>query len=176
MIWSVVGAILTLAGSAGAGVCICRERQQRIRQLTLFSRVFTLIAGEVGYGRIPMPGIFLEVSGKLEAQPDALGEMLFRVGQRLEDGSGQGLDRIWREELEPFLSQTGLREPEKERILSFPHAVWYPDGQRQQEAVVAFAKEMEETAQTARLALREENRMTMALSLAAGALAAILLV
>ena len=60
-------------------------------------------------------------------------------------------------------------------ILSFPSAVWYLDGQRQQAAVEAFAQRFMEEAKRARQAQKEENRITMAVSIACGAFAAILL-
>ena len=176
MNWSYLGACLLLVGSAGAGMCVCRERKQRLHQMSLFAGVFEQIAVEMGYSRISLPEIFLELSEKMDGGPDGkLGETLGRIGRRMEDGRGQGVEKLWQEEIGAYLEDVRIPKPQREKILIFPRAVWYPDGQRQQAAVLAFSEEMEQAVQDARRRRREEDRVTMALGVAAGCLLAILL-
>lgn len=169
-----MGACLVLAGAAGAGACLCLERKKRIAQLYLFTQVFGLMAGEIAYSRISLPEVFLEAGRRLEGD-QGLGEVLRRLGKRLCDGTGQDIRTVWEQELGEYLRRTHLKPEERERILSFPSAVQYLDGARQQEAVAAFSRVFSEKAQQAVQAQKEENKITMALSVACGALAAILL-
>lgn len=177
MMWPLFGACLTILGSGGAGFCICMERKQRLEQLALFSRAFALIAGEVSYSRSCLPEIFRETAQKMEDRASCpLKETFEMIGTRLEDGGGPDMETVWREEMQRCLAATKLRRQEKEQILSFSKAVWYPDGERQQTAVLSFVESMEQAFLGAKQTEREANRITMALCLAAGCLTAILLV
>lgn len=172
-----IGAVLTVAGSAGAGVSICAERKKRVTQLAQLGRAFELTAGEIGYSRTSLPEVFTEVGEKLKLQENgSLGEALEKIGVRLADGSGQDISQVWQEEMGAYLEKTGLKAAEKEQALAFPLALWYQDGQRQQAAVLDFAAGMQEAALKAAEKAAEENRITMAASLACGAFAAILLI
>lgn len=173
---ALIGAVLTMAGAAGTGVCICMERGRRVQQLRSLERVFTVMAGEISYSRISLPEVLEETGEKMMAQSfEPIGEVLCRMGGRLCDGSGQDIETVWTEEMEQFLRQTKLAKKEKEFVLSFPAAVWFLDGPRQQAAVLEFAQGMHEAAAMAQRKEQEENRLTMAVSLACGALAAIVL-
>lgn len=174
---SLAGAILTLAGSFGAGYSICMERKNRTAQLQILGRAFALISGEIAYSHIPLAEVFLEIGEKIR-KPEfwQLGEVFLQIGSRLNDSSGQDFAAVWQEEMDSFLRGTKLNEKEKERVLSFPAAVWYLDGERQQKAVLEFAGNMKTAAAQAQVKAAEENRITLAVSLACGALAAILLV
>lgn len=174
---STIGACLTLGGSFGAGCCICMERKTRAAQLQILGRAFELTAGEIAYSRIPMPDVFTEIGEKMK-KPEfiRLGDTFIRIGGRLNDSSGQDLAEVWQEEMSSFLKETKLGRDEKEQVLSFPAAVWYLDGERQQTAVLAFAEDMHKAAQEAGQRAARENRATMAVSLSCGILAAILLI
>lgn len=168
-----VGACLTVLGAAGAGGCICLERGRRIGRLSVFVQAFSLMAGEIAYSRISLPEVFLELGSRLDDA--SLGEVFSGMGSRLCDGSGQDIRTIWGEEIGNYLRRTELTPGEKELILSFPSSVCYLDGGRQQAAVEAFSQRFLEEARRAGQTQREENRITMAVSVACGALAAILL-
>lgn len=173
---ALIGAFLTMAGAVGAGICICMDREGRVRQLRSLERAFEVMAGEISYSRISLPEVLKETGEKMPAQGfEAIGAALCRIGDRLCDGSGQDVETVWKEEMEGFLKQTKLAGQEKELVLSFPSAVWFLDGPRQQAAVLAYAQGMREAACLAQKKKQEENRLTMALSLACGAFAAIML-
>lgn len=171
-----IGACLTIGGMAGAGMCICMERDLRVRQLKGLGQVFEMVAGEISYSCISLPEVLTEIGRKLsEVGTEEVGAVLYRAGVRLCDGSGQDVETVWTEEMEPFLGQTKLEKQEKELVLSFPAAVWFLDGPRQQTAVLSFAHKLQEAALLAQEKERETNRLTMAASLAGGVFAAIML-
>lgn len=175
--FKLIGACLTVAGAIGAGGCVCMERQCRIRQLEALARAFSLIAGEISYSRISLPEIFMETGEKLKGPEDfGVGSILLQIGERLLDGSGQDMTVVWKEEMGNFLGETKLRAQEKNLVLSFPDAVWFLDGPRQQSAVAEFAQRLHKTARLAGEARKEEDRVTMAFCIAGSILTAILLV
>lgn len=152
------------------------ERSCRIRQLEALTKVFSLIAGEISYSRISLPEIFMETGEKLMGAADfGVGSALIRIGQRLLGGSGQDIGIVWQDEMGNYLMGTRLRVQEKNLALSFPDAVWFLDGPRQQAAVMEFSQAFREMAQLAGQRRKEEDRVTMAFCLACSVLAAILL-
>lgn len=171
-----IGVCLILTGALGVGICICSDRRSRVAQLEALECAFGLIAGEISYSRISLPEIFLEVGEKMNA-PSGMepGSSLYRIGGRLQEGGGQDIRTVWQEEMNAYLSQTKLKEPEKKLALSFPDAVWFLDGTRQEAAVNRFSQEFYKSVEEAQQRCKSEERMTLALCLSAGVMAAILL-
>ena len=132
-----------------------------------------MIAGEVGYSRISLPEILQQTSERVS--DSKLGETFRHIAERLCDGSGQDMGMIWEEEMSSFLDKGLLSETERELLLSFPYSVWYPDSKRQQEAVTEFSLQVAAAAAAALLKQREENRITMLLSMAFGIFTALIL-
>lgn len=173
---ALAGACLILIGTVGAGACICGERERRIQQLGSMERFFEAVAGEISYSRISLPEVLAEIGEKMLAQDQGeIGKTVWKIGERLCDGSGQDVETVWKEEMGRFLQQTKLTKRERELVLCFPAAVCFLDGPRQQAAVLRFAQGMKEAAGLAQKKKQEENRLTMAVSLACGALAVIML-
>lgn len=177
---SALGACVTITGSVGAGYCFCREKSARARQLFLLGRMFELAAGEIGYSRSFLPEIFAGTGRRLfrggQKEAEALGSVLLRVGERMLDEKGQPVETIWEEEMGAFLKTLFLTEQEKQEVLSFPDAVCYLDGERQKQAVERFAADFSERAKDARQKAGQEKKTVMAVSMACGMMAALLLV
>lgn len=170
------GVCLILAGALGVGICICSDRRNRVLQLGALERAFSYIAGEISYSRISLPEIFLEVGEKMDAASGMEpGSTLYRIGKLLQEGGGQDIRTVWQKEMSAHLSGTKLKEQEKKLVLSFPDAVWFLDGTRQEAAVNRFSKELQKSAEEAQKKRGSEDRMTLAICLSAGAMAAILL-
>lgn len=169
-----IGLCLTLLGAAGTGAGICREREGRVRQLELLGGLFSRIAGEIAYGRTGMPEILTQIGGSMTRSGEtALGTVLEEIGKGLL--AGEGMETLWRKQFGAYLGQTGLREEERRLLLSFPALVSFPDTGRQKKAVQDFAGDLARRAAAAGKRAGEEKRVTMAVSLAGGALTALLL-
>lgn len=172
--WS--GVFMIMAGAVGTGICICRDRCSRVLQLKALERAFFLVAGEISYSRISLPEIFVEVGEKMyKTEEGKLGDCIYRIGERMQENRGQDIGTVWQEEMSGYLAGTKLEEQEKKLVLSFPEAVWFLDGPRQETAVNEFARELQARLAGAQQKRSQEDRMTMAFCLAAGIMAAILL-
>lgn len=176
---SAVGACVTVAGSIGAGVCLCREKSERASQLFLLGRMFEMAAGEIGYSRSFLPEVFSETGRRLgrlqKGISEELGGILIRLGERMLDEKGQAVEKIWEEEMGAFLKKLLLTAEEKQEVLSFPAAVCYLDGERQKQAVERFGAAFLERSGEAFQKAGQEKRTVMAVSTACGLLAALLL-
>lgn len=185
-----IGGCMAVAGAVGAGICVCVDRKRRIAQLTALEKAFSLMAGEISYSRACLPEILTETGQRLrerygnptgfgrgagEETACLLGDALAQVGRRLGDGSGQDVQRVWKEEMGVYLSRTALKCGEKGLALSFPDTVYFLDGLRQEAAVREFADRMQEAASSARLSQKQENRITMAFCIALSLMAVIVL-
>ena len=169
-----IGVAFLLTGAAGSGLCICRERCERTRQLKMLEQIFEIAAGEIGYSRISLPEVLLQTAQKQSSDPK-FNASLIRIAHRLCDGCGQDMDRIWREELDSWVKNSALLKEEKELLFSFPERIWYLDGGRQQAAVVDFSNQMGQAAGQALKKERDENKVTMLVSTACGIFTALLL-
>lgn len=185
-----IGGCMAVAGAVGAGIRVCMDRRRRIAQLTALEKAFSLIAGEISYSRACLPEILTETGQRLRESFEGavgfggavredtaflLGNALGQVGRRLEDGSGQDMQRIWTEEMGEYLSRTAINRREKGLVLSFPDTVYFLDGLRQEAAVREFADRMGEAAASAKLSQKQENRITMAFCIALSLMAVIVL-
>ncbi len=169
-----IGLCFVAAGTAGTGMRICLDRKARIAQLARLGQMFGRIAGEVSYSRTGISEILEELGEKMKRSGDfSLGGTLEAIGRELRNGGG--LTELWREKMSAYMERSLLRREEKELVLSFPETVDFPDAQRQRTAVEAFAGAMDREKEAARKKEAEENRMTMAVCLAGGILAGLLL-
>jgi len=169
---TVWGVVLTVAGAAGIGVCLCQEYRYRAGELFLLEKAFWLAAGEVSYARTGIPQLFRAVGERLNG---ALGNVFCDMSRLLEDGSGQSLDKIWRQKMEPYLHMTHLNNEEIRYILAFPEAIGFLDGERQREAMERYAKEMGRLGEEVRSQLAQKQRSIMAMAVSGGIMAAVLL-
>ena len=169
-----LGLCLVAAGAAGTGLSVCAERGQRVRQLARLSGLFTEIAGEIAYSRADLSEILTALGEKMRDAGDAgLGTALEEIGAGLETGGE--LCALWQEKMGDYAARGALRGRERKLLLSFPGSVSFPDTERQRTAVEFFAAELNREMEAARAREAEENRMTMAVCLAGGALAGLLL-
>lgn len=177
---SVLGACVTVAGSIGAGYCLCWEKSERAAQLFLLGRMFELAAGEIGYSCSFLPEIFAETGKRLgrdsRGTEKELGDVLIRAGERMLDERGQPVETIWEEEMGAFLKTLFLTAEERREVISFPAEICYLDRERQKQAVERVGADFSERAGEALRKAGQEKRTVMAVSMACGMMAALLLV
>ena len=171
MIMKILGAGLTVLGTAGLGIGMCREQRERMGLLGEFERFLELAAGEISYGACSLPVLFSELA---ETVPGPTGQLLAAVGIRLQSENGESLTQIWNEEMEVYLLGTPLHMEEKQLICSFPEELEFLDRQRQMQALERLGERIGRIRQ--QLAEKQETfeKTTMALCLAGGAVSVIL--
>lgn len=171
-IFHITGVLLVVTGSAGLGIGICMEQRLRIRELESFEKFLRLSAGEISYGKTRLSELFAEVGEHMGQQ---MGNLLSKIGERLDDGKGDSFEEIWREEMAGFLRESHLKKEERRLIMAFPAEFGFPDVQRLQMALERLGMEIGQKVKRQRQQQINQERVTMALCLAGGVAAAILL-
>lgn len=171
MLW-ICGAILTIAGSLGTGLCILGGMEERIVQLKGLSSAFRMLANEISYSHAALPEALAVCGRKLGGE---LGVALCGTAQELGGTMGKTLERCWQEQIGSYLQQSALGKKEREAVLFFPQRLGFGDRGFQEENVRRFAEELEEITARAQEEKREKQRVVLGLSAAGGLMAAILL-
>ena len=166
-----LGGGLVVTGAAGLGICLCRERRMRVKELLLIERFLILAAGEIAYAQTGMPGVLYETGERFGGR---FGSALMNAGCRLQDEKGMTLERIWQEEMTFYLQKSCLKKEERDLLLSFPGQLGFSDGKRQQNAIEKMALETGSRVQCMQQQLHSLEKMTMALCLSGGIVTAIL--
>lgn len=171
-----MGACLILAGSFGTGAGICMERKKRAARFAQWQQIFERIAGEISYSAIDLPELFTEIGEKeTETGDGEIGVFFNNVGERLTDGSGHLLQKIWLEEMQNYFAANNLHINEEKRLLSFPDEIRFPDRMRQTAAISKFSAEFGAYADKLQQKQQDGRKITMVFCLACGMLTAIIL-
>ncbi len=88
----VIGAVLILTATGGAGYVYGRELKRYLEKLQYFRYVMSLIRGEIAYTHAPLPEIFSGVSGRVK-EPYRI--WLRKLAQELENREEYGFARAW---------------------------------------------------------------------------------
>ena len=62
----VIGGILILTATTGAGYVYCRELKAYLEKMLYLRYIFSLIKGEIAYTHAPLPEIFTEVARRVK--------------------------------------------------------------------------------------------------------------
>lgn len=88
----IIGGILILASTGGAGYIYGKELKIYLNNMIYFRYVMSLIKGEIAYTQAPLYEIFIEVAGKIK-QPYR--GWLLKISEEIENREENGFCRIW---------------------------------------------------------------------------------
>ena len=170
-LWRICGALFTVLGTFGFGMCMCREQRRKIRLLQEMEQFLLLAAGEISYGAGRLQEVFLQAAEKIGG---ITGFFLQQVGERLANRNGECLEQVWKEEISAYLETSPLTGEEREVLLSLPQDMGFLDKKRQEQALERARERLGAIRQ--QLVGKQEvfEKTTMALCLSAGAVVVIL--
>ena len=102
----VIGGILILTATGGAGYVYCRELRNYLAKLRYLRYVMSLIRGEISYTHAPLPEVFLEVSKRVK---EPFRSWLSKTAIALENRDESGFARVWNRCVEQYLKPLGLK-------------------------------------------------------------------
>ena len=103
----VIGGILILTATCGAGYVYCKELNDYIAKLRYLRYTVSLIRGEINYAHAPLPEVLSEVSGRIR-QPYR--KWLRETARALSDRSESSFSRIWNKCVDRYLDRLDLKE------------------------------------------------------------------
>lgn len=167
---AVIGSLLVILGAFGFSASLCREYRMRLILLKRIRGVYEYMEFQISYGKLPIPEILRKLSLKDEL---CFQQEFGRIARRMEEG-GQDLSVIWKEELRPALSKSGLKQKEQEWLLAFPTKQGFLKGQAQAESLSEIRLELEEGIRSLQQEQKSRNKMIMSVGVAGGVLLSIL--
>ncbi|MCC2253485.1 stage III sporulation protein AB [Ruminococcus sp. CLA-AA-H200] len=102
----VIGAVLILTATAGAGYMYGRDLKEYLRKMIYLRYVFGLIRGEISYTSAPLPEIFFSIGEKIR---EPYGLWLKMTARELEDREESGFTRAWNRCADRYLRGLGLK-------------------------------------------------------------------
>ena len=103
----VIGGILILTATCGAGYVYCKELNNYIAKLRYLRYTVSLIRGEINYAHAPLPEVLSEVAGRVR-QPYR--KWLRETAHALADRSESSFSRIWNKCVDRYLDRLDLKE------------------------------------------------------------------
>lgn len=105
----IIGCILIILGTTGAGFSKSRELQNHLMELEELNKIFYLLKSEMEYTRAPLAEIFTKISQKTG---EPFQNWLRKLSEKLYEKQGGRLWEIWSNSIEEDLRGSRLKEEE----------------------------------------------------------------
>ena len=102
----VIGGILILTATTGAGYVYCRELKAYLKKMLYLRYIFSLIKGEIAYTHAPLPEIFEEVARRVK---NPFRTWLLETSKMIEKREETGFARAWSRCVDKYLKELGLK-------------------------------------------------------------------
>lgn len=102
----VVGALLILIGTGGAGYIYGKELKYYLGKLQYFRYVMSLIRGEIAYTYAPLPEVFAEVAARVK---EPYRRWLIKTAREMEQREEYGFARVWNRCADQYLKELRLK-------------------------------------------------------------------
>lgn len=102
----VIGAVLILTATGGAGYVYGQELKQYLEKLQYFRYVMSLIRGEIAYTHAPLPEIFSEVGRRVK---EPYRTWLKNLAREMENREEYGFTRAWNRSVDRYLKVLDFR-------------------------------------------------------------------
>lgn len=102
----VIGAVLILTATGGAGYVYGKELKQYLEKMQYFRYVMSLVKGEIAYTHAPLPEVFSEVARRVR-EPYA--RWLSRMGAEMEKREEYSFARTWNRCADKYLGALNLK-------------------------------------------------------------------
>ncbi len=101
-----IGGILILTATGGAGYVYGKELKQYLGKMLYFRYVMSLIKGEIAYTHAPLPEIFAEVSRRVR---EPYRRWLIKMAAEMEKREEYGFARMWNRCVDKYLGELNLK-------------------------------------------------------------------
>lgn len=102
-----IGGVLILASTCGAGYMYCQELKSYLGKLRYLRYIFSLIRGEINYSCVPLPEVLSQVAERVK---NPYGKWLSETAYSAKGRADSGFARIWNKCTEQYLKPLRLRE------------------------------------------------------------------
>lgn len=164
-----LGGCMIFCGCLGLGMWYRSWLIGRTKALRSLENMLELFAGEVRYGRSPLPECCFRGARYL---PEPFKEVFLKVGRQMEENTGTSFGETFRSEMGEVLRGLPLEKEDRENFLEFTFQTGFSDGQMQLRAI----NRSMELLQCTRERLERENAEKCRMAVGLGGLGGLLLI
>lgn len=173
MIFKILGCICILTGTCAYGYCTGLDYKRHIGQLEYIDRLIWQIKGEISYTKAPLNEVFKRISRRVD---DPYKSWLETLAKEMEKNQGRSFDELFREITRSNLKELLLDEEEKSQLENLGSQMSFMDIRMQEQALVWYAKQLEERRDRLLEGLSQRQRLANCLGAAAGIFLVILVI
>ena len=166
-----LGFVLVTVSSAVCGLCYCTGKSEHVNDLRSFCLMIEIMQGEITYRLSPLPELAVSVSERVQGRAS---NFLSVLSLNLNFLGEKDFDRIWCESLEACRPE--LDEKELEAIAALGKILGRYDVNTQSEAISVSLTYLRSKLNKESSELPQLKKLSLSVSMSAGALLAILLV
>lgn len=166
-----IGAILIFVGCVGVGIWFRMQYAHKLAVVKECGKAFSLLQGEIQYGRTPLPEACYAVAGRTKGSCRTL---FYRVGEKMMEGS-DSTEVIWQEEVRSTLNDREMRLQDQEEILRLGTTLGYLDLELQYRTLELCIQRLEESRDSYEKERRNRMRLYPLLGTFAGLLICLVL-
>lgn len=163
------GSVLVIASGTLLGIWSSNRMLKRTRQIRLLEKYISMLGGEIQYGHLPLPEVFLKISENSEAPFSVFFE---KIAVRLMEHDGTPFLEVWREQIEEGFSETCLQKEEKEMLIRLGESLSATDCETKLSMISLFLKQLSSFCSE----LEKENHIRTRLSRLSGIFGGVFLV
>lgn len=163
------GSVLVIVSGTLLGFWASNRMIQRTKQIRLLEKYISMLGGEIRYGHLPLPEVFLKLSRHSEP---AFSTFFGKMAVRLLEHDSNSFFEAWCEEIENGFSETCFMREEKELLSRLGESLASTDCETKLSVISLFLEQLSSLCTE----LERENRIRTRLSRLSGILGGIFLV
>ena len=167
-----LGVFVTVAGSSGCAFSIVKERRGYLQRCREWLELFELMENEIAFQKSSLPEICERAGGRLTGHKRMF---LERIGRAFEEGGGDTLGELWRQEVLRIFQQEPLRKEVEKEIEELGARLGFEDSdmlRKMLQDMELFLKKHQKEQENLN---RERDRLTLCAGVMGGLLLTILL-
>lgn len=167
------GGVLVLLASWGYGAGLIAQVRSRRDHLSACRELLELLLGEIKYGKTPLGDAFVGIAQRLG---EPFQTALVQISEELADRQCASLQEIWNARFREKQKELLFSDEEMHVLYGIGKNLGYLDADMQMRHLALCQKQVEEFQERTKRELREKTKLYRSLSLAAGAMAVLLLI
>ncbi len=168
-----VAGLLILIGTQGFGMALSQEMKCFLYHLNEQKQMLFYMMREIAFLHRPMQEIFLSLSERLQKPYDTF---MIKVAEKMEDGSGLGLQEIWDKEIDEMEKNKCYPKKTFLYLRQMKRCFHCEEDEMQKESFAMLCEEIEEEMNKIKRGKEEKDRLIRTLSLLAGILCIVIFI
>lgn len=139
--YQIIGAVLTICGSTGFGICLKRELKQRIFHLKYIKKLLFYLQNEVEYHKSTLQEACENISKRSE---EPYNELFQNINLDMIENRGYRFDEVWKRNLVKIRERIPVTNSDMELLKQFMEES-FSDGQMQCKEIGFYIDKLQET-------------------------------